>query len=82
MEFRTASTDSEVVIHRLSHEATSNDEGTLLSVMKESLFVGQQDNVTTARFLQKDAEIRQIKKFTSVVVFVPLTKWTKSRPLY
>jgi len=46
MEFRRAPTDSQVVIHGLAREATSDEEETMLSVMKESLFVGQQVNVT------------------------------------
>ena len=80
MEFRRAPTDSQVVIHGLSLEATSNDAETMLSVMKESLFVGQQVNITTARFLQKDPEIRLPKKFTSVVVSVPTDEVDKITP--
>jgi len=80
MEFRRAPTDSQVVIHRLSLEATSNDKETMLSVMKESLFVGQQVNITSARFLQKDPEIRLPKKFTSVVVSVPTDEVEKITP--
>jgi len=53
MEFRRASADSQVVIYGLSLEALLNEEETLLSLMQESLFVGQQVNITTARFLQK-----------------------------
>jgi len=48
MEFRRARTDSQVVIHGLALEATSQDEETMLSVMKESLFVRHQVNVTSA----------------------------------
>jgi len=80
MEFRRGPTDSEVVIHGLALEATSNNEETMLSVMKESLFVGQQVNVTTARFLQKDLEIRLPKKYTSVVVSVPTDEVAKITP--
>jgi len=64
MEFRRAPTDSQVVIHRLCLEVISNDKETLLSVMKESIFVGQQVSVTTARFLQKSREVRETKKYT------------------
>ena len=80
MEFRRAPTNSQVVIHGLSLEATSNDEETMLSVMKESLFVGQQVNITSARFLQKDPEIRLPKKFTSVVVAVLTDEVDKITP--
>jgi len=48
--------------------------------MKKSLFVGQQVNVTSARFLQKDPEIRLPKKFTSVVVSVPTDEVDKITP--
>jgi len=72
IEFRRAPTDSQVVIHGLALKATSNDEETMLSVMKESLFVGQEVNVTTARLLQKDPEVRLHRKFTSVVVSLSL----------
>jgi len=80
MEFRRAPTDSQVVIHRLALKATSNDKETMLSVMKESLLVGQQVNVTTARFLQKDPEIRLPKKYTLVVVSVPTDEVDKITP--
>ena len=80
MEFRRAPTDSPVVIHELPLEVTSNDEETLLSVMKKSLFIGQQVNITTARFLQKDPEIRLFKKYTSVVVSVPTDEVDKITP--
>jgi len=80
MEFRRAPTHSQVVIHGLSLEATSNDEETMLSVMKNSLFVGQQVNITSARFLQKDPEIRLPKKFTIVVVSVPADEVDKITP--
>jgi len=80
MEFRRAPTDSQVVIHGLSLDATSNDEETMLSVMKESLFVGQQVNITSARLLQKDPEIRLPKKFTLVVVSVPTDEVDKITP--
>jgi len=80
MEFRRAPTDSQVVIHGLSLEATSNDEETLLSVMKESLFVGEQVHITSARFLQKDPEIRLPKKFTSLVVSVSTDEVDKITP--
>ena len=80
MEFRRAPTDSQVVIHGLSLEATSNEEETMLSFMKESLFVGQQVNITSAKFLQKDPEIRLPKKFTLVVVSVPTDEVHKITP--
>jgi len=80
MECRRAPTDSQVVIHRLSLEATFNDEQTMLSVIKESLFVGQQVNITSARLLQKDPEIRLSKKFTSVVVSVSTDQVDKITP--
>jgi len=80
MEFRRAHTDSQVVIHGLSLEATSNDKETMLSVMKESLFVGQQVNVTSARLWQKDLEVRLPKKYTLVVVFVPTDEVDKITP--
>jgi len=80
MEFRRAPTDSQVGIHGLSLEATSNDEETMLSAMKESLFVAQQVDVITARFLQKDPEIRYPMKYTLVVVSVPTDKVDKITP--
>jgi len=80
MEFRRTPTDSQVVIHGLALEATSNDEETLRSVMKESVFVGQQVNVTMARFLQKNPEIRLSKNYTSVVVSVPTDEVDKITP--
>jgi len=51
-EFKRAPTDTQVVIHRISLEATSNKEDSLYTVMKESLFLGQQVNISSARFLQ------------------------------
>jgi len=42
--------------------------------------VGHQVNVTSARFLQKDPEIRLPKKFTSVVVSVPTDEVDKITP--
>jgi len=77
MEFRRAPTDSQVIIHEISLEATSNDDETLLSVMKESLLVEQQVNVSTARFLQKDPKVRQAKHYASVVVSVPTNEVDK-----
>jgi len=42
--------------------------------------VGQQVNITTAKFLQKDLEIRLPKKYTSVVVSVHTDKVDKITP--
>jgi len=67
-EFKRALTDIQVVIHRISLEATSNEVESLYTIMKESLFVGQQVNISSARFLQKDPKIRETKRYTSVVV--------------
>ena len=39
------------MINRISLKTISNDDETLLSVMKESLFIEQQVNISTARFL-------------------------------
>ena len=70
-EFKRAPTDTQVVIHGISLEATSNEEDSLYTVMKESLFLGQQVNISSARFLQKDPKIRATKWYTSVVVSLP-----------
>jgi len=50
-EFKRAPTDTHVVIHGISLEATLNEEDSLYTIMKESLFLGQQVNISSARFL-------------------------------
>jgi len=67
-EFKRAPTDTQVVINRILLEVTSNEEDSLYTVMKESLFLGQQVNISFTRFLQKDPKIRETKRYTSVVV--------------
>jgi len=79
-EFKRAPTDTQVVIYGISHEATSNEEDSLYTVMKESLFLGQQVNISSARFLQKDPKIRETKRYTSVVVSLPTDDVEKITP--
>lgn len=79
-EFQRAPTDTQVVIHGISLEATSNEDDTLYTVMKESLLIGQQVNINTARFLQKDADIRRTKWYMSVVVLLSTKAVDKITP--
>jgi len=79
-EFKRAPTDTQVVIHGISLEATSNEAGSLYTVMKESLFLGQQVNISSARFLKKDSKIRETKRYTSMVVSLPTDDVEKITP--
>ena len=79
-EFRRGPTDTQVVIHDISLKATSNEDDILYPVMKESLYIGHQVNINSAQFLQKDANIRQTKKYTSVVVSLPTEEVKKITP--
>jgi len=79
-EFKRAPTDTQVLIHGISLEATSNEEDSLYTVMKESLFLGQQINISSARFLQKDPKIKERKRYTSVVVSLPTDDVEKITP--
>ena len=82
MEFRRGPTDSQVVIHKLFLEATSNNQETMLSVMKESLFVGQQVNITSARFCRKTSKLDIPRSIPWRLYLSLLMKWIKSPPLY
>ena len=70
-KFRLAPTTTDVVIHGIAVAPTANDPETLASIMKESLQVGYQITASSVRFLQKNAEVRKEKRYTSVVVAIP-----------
>jgi len=79
-EFKQAPTDTQVVIHGILLEATSNEEDSRYTVMTESLFLGQQVNISSARFLQKDPKIRETKCYTPMVLSLPTDDVEKITP--
>jgi len=79
-EFKRAPTDTQVVIYRISLEGISNEEHSLYTVIIESLFMCQQVNITSARFLQNAPKIRQIKRYISVVISLPTDDVEKITP--